>query len=479
MILLKARDIYFNILNSTTKELWLFISSSMIPLIKNENKFFSIIKSLCKNDKIQINILSNSKAEIDILSKQINKIIISDESTSSNIKIRALEKKEVQEEFKSLETTVIAIVDKKISIVIDLKSNNMNSFTNSITFSIYSNNKTFVSSYISIFESLWKYINLFLKFKDINKKLKFQEIDLEKKIELKTHHLLKVNENLIKLNKEFKDEENSFKKANEELLRIDRDKNEFISMISHELRTPLVPIKAYTEILLKESSFGSISEKQKKALQSIYRNIKKQESLVEDILDCTKLEMGQISLLKKDVSISDLFSNVVNDCKPLIGEKQISIITELNTKTINKINCDEKRVEQVLFNLIKNSIDFVPEKDGKIVLMAELEQKKGEEGEELSIVFEKDKNHFVKNIKNYSHIKFTIRDNGNGIPRDKISNLFKKFYQMDTSATRKHTGTGLGLVICKGIVEAHGGRIWIDKNTFSIGVCIKFTIPIN
>ncbi len=183
---------------------------------------------------------------------------------------------------------------------------------------------------------------------------------------------------LIKLNKEFKDKENSFKKANEELLRIDRSKNEFISMISHELRTPLVPIKAYTEMLLKESSFGSISEKQKKALQSIYRNIKKQESLVEDILDCTKLEMGQFSLLKKDVSISDLFSNVVNDCKPMIGEKQISIITELNTKTINKIYCDEKRVEQVLLNLIKNSIDFVPEKDGKIMLMAELEQKEEE-----------------------------------------------------------------------------------------------------
>ena len=473
---LKARDIYFNILNSTTKELWLFISSSMIPLIKNENKFFSIIKSLCKNDKIQINILSNSKAEIDILSKQINKTIISDESTSSNIKIRALEKKEVQEEFKSLETTVIAIVDKKLSIVIDLKSNNMNSFTNSITFSIYSNNKTFVSSYISIFESLWKYINLFLKFKDINKKLKFQEIDLEKKIELKTHHLLKVNENLIKLNNEFKDKENTFKKTNEELLRIDRSKNEFISMISHEIRTPLVPIKAYTEMLLKESSFGSINEKQKKALKSIYRNIKKQETLVEDILDCTKLEMGQFSLIKKDVSISDLFSNVVNDCKSMIGEKQISIITELNTKTINKIYCDEKRVEQVLLNLIKNSFDFVPQKDGKIMLMAELEQK---EEEELNIVFEKDKNHIIKNIKNDSYIKFTIKDNGPGIPLDKIGNLFKKFYQMDTSATRKHTGTGLGLVICKGIVEAHGGRIWIDKNTFSTGVCIKFTIPIN
>src|SRR6476619_7033283 len=374
---LKARDIYFNILTSTRKELLLFIPSSIIPLIKNENKFFSVIKSLCKNDSIQINLLSNSKAEIDILSKQINKT--------------------------------------------------MNSFTNSIAFSICSNNKAIVSSYIYIFESLWKYINLFLQFKDINKKLKSQEIDLGKKIELKTHHLLKVNENLIKLNKEFKDKENTFIKKNEELLRIDRSKNEFISMISHEIRTPLVPIKAYTEMLLKESSFGSINEKQKKALKSIYRNIKKQESLVEDILDYTKLEMGQFSLMKKDVSISDLFSNVLNYCKPIIGEKQISIITELNTKTINKIYCDEKRVEQVLLNLIKNSFDFVPQKDGKIMLMAELEQK--EEEEKLNIVFEKDKNHIIKNIKNDSYIKFTIKDNGPGIPLDKIGNLFKKFYQ--------------------------------------------------
>src|SRR4029079_13736181 len=120
-------------------------------------------------DSIQINLLSNSKAEIDILSKQINKTIKSNESTSSNIKIRAFEKKE-GEEFKSLETIVIAIVDKKISIIIDVKSNNMNSFTNSIAFSICSNNKAIVSSYIYIFESLWKYISLFLQFKDINKK---------------------------------------------------------------------------------------------------------------------------------------------------------------------------------------------------------------------------------------------------------------------------------------------------------------------
>ena len=73
---------------------------------------------------------------------------------------------------------------------------------------------------------------------------------------------------------------------------------------------------------------------------------------------------------------------------------------------------------------------------------------------------------------------FTVKDNGRGIPKDKVDNLFKKFYQIDTSATRKHSGTGLGLVICKGIVEAHGGKIWVDK-TQKNGFSIKFTLPIS
>jgi signal transduction histidine kinase len=153
-----------------------------------------------------------------------------------------------------------------------------------------------------------------------------------------------------------------------ELLRLDKYKNEFISMISHELISPLVSNKEYAEILLKKRSLGQINEKQKKALQYIFRNKKKQGSLVEDILDCTKLELGQINLLKKDALISEIFTNVFNDCKPMIGEKQILIITKSNTRTISTVYCDQKRIEQILINLVKNSIDFVPEKDRKIIL---------------------------------------------------------------------------------------------------------------
>ncbi len=154
-----------------------------------------------------------------------------------------------------------------------------------------------------------------------------------------------------------------------------------------------------------------------------------------------------------------MFTNVLNDLKSILEEKQISIITEINTKSI--VYCDQKRIEQVLSNLIKNSIDFVPEKNGKIILIAE---------ETKEIEKETNKTYYSSNI------MFTIQDNGPGIPQDKICNLFKKFYQMDTSATRKHTGTGLGLVICKGIIEAHSGRIWIDSN-HKDGFKIMFSIP--
>ena len=102
--------------------------------------------------------------------------------------------------------------------------------------------------------------------------------------------------------------------------------------------------------------------------------------------------------------------------------------------------------------MIKNSIDFVPSKNGKIIVRAE----KGEDSKAI----------------------FTVEDNGIGIKQEKASKLFQKFYQIDTSATRKHGGTGLGLAICKGIVEAHGGNIWVDEK-YTNGAAIKFTLPSN
>ena len=288
--------------------------------------------------------------------------------------------------------------------------------------------------------------------------------ELAKQFEKMRQSIKKFIENILEKEKELE-------KANKELVEDEHRKGQFISMISHELRTPIVPIKGYTEMLLHPEKLGSLNEKQIKALKSIYRNIEKLGLLVEDVLDVYKLELGKLNLNKKEVDLSELFENVINDSKMLLEEKQITIISQINTTIDNKVYCDQKRIEQVLFNLIKNSIDFVPEHNGLIILrvdeMNPLPSQSTSIGNSSSDID-------GSNIDPY--FIFTVQDNGKGIQESELNNLFKKFYQIDSSDTRKHGGTGLGLVICKGIIEAHGGKIWIVNNSKMPGTSVKFTL---
>jgi len=233
-----------------------------------------------------------------------------------------------------------------------------------------------------------------------------------------------------------------------ELKKVDEQKDEFAAMVSHELKTPIVPIRLYTEMLLKEKILGrKLDDDQIKALQAIYKNIGSLELLVDDVLDVTKIELGRLRLFKQEVDIQELLKQNIENLSPFTDEKKVTLLNEL--KTSGKIFCDPKRLAQVLSNLVKNSIDFTPENIGKIKLVVE------------------------KNTDSYI---FSVEDNGSGIPEEGRKNLFQKFYQIDTSPTRKHGGTGLGLTICEGIVKAHGGRIWLD-NEYTSGTRFKFTIP--
>ncbi|MBA3749893.1 MAG: sensor histidine kinase [Nitrosopumilus sp.] len=285
----------------------------------------------------------------------------------------------------------------------------------------------------------------------------------------------KVRQSILKSNDTMSKKDIELQKINEELIGIEKQKDEFISMVSHELRTPLVPIKGYTEMLLKPNILGVLNEKQRKAVVSISRNTEKQESLVEDILDVYKFDMGKITLSKKEISISEILNNTINDLKTIVEDNMVSSITaEVNTKTVNTIICDEKRIEQVLANLIKNSLDFIPKKEGKIVIRVEEEKQQN-----ATTATNNQNNHNGNENNTPTYIIFTIEDNGTGIPEDKIDNLFKKFYQLDYGVTRKHGGTGLGLVICKEIIDAHGGKIGFVRNSnIGKGTVVKFTLPI-
>ena len=286
---------------------------------------------------------------------------------------------------------------------------------------------------------------LSLGIEKMRQSIESMKMNLDKLVEQRTKEVETKNAKLL-------EREKDLEKVNQELVNTELAKEEFISMVSHELKTPLTPLKMYVEMFLKSKRLGGLNEKQLKAMKMIHSSVSKLELLINDIFDVYKLDIGRLQLNKKSIEVTRLVQENISELEPITKDKQIEFNAEIIPSDIVNVLCDSKRIEQVIANLVKNSVDFVPEKDGKIMLRAEVDE-------------------------SYQNVIFTVKDNGIGIPREKMDNLFKTFYQVDTTLARKHGGTGLGLVICKGIIEDHGGKIWIDRN-YTHGTSIKFTLPI-
>ena len=185
---------------------------------------------------------------------------------------------------------------------------------------------------------------------------------------------------------------------------------------------------------------------QKKAIQIIYKNSKRLESLIRTLLDVQKLESNGMIFEKKDFDAKKMISELITNFDSQITNKNIDFIISMNSIIIHG---DFERIRQVFSNLIENAMDFVESKNGIIEINA----------------LEKD-----------DHILFQVKDNGVGISNENQKEIFKKFYQKDTSHAREHGGIGLGLVLCKGIIEAHGGKIWCESE-INKGTIFNFTIP--
>ena len=224
-------------------------------------------------------------------------------------------------------------------------------------------------------------------------------------------------------------------------------KEEFSSMMTHELNTPLVPIKGYCEMLKDLETFGPLSEDQLDFIGKIESNATLLERLISDLLDVQKLDMKKMSFLLTEFTLDDFMNELKENNMHLMKAKKIDFTLNYPKDLI--MNTDKQRLRQVLDNLIRNSVDFVPSIDGKISVEAKIKEK---------------------------NIIFCVKDNGPGIPKEKQHNIFKKFYQIDTSATRKHGGTGLGLVICKGITEGLEGKIWLESE-FGKGTSFFICLP--
>ncbi|MFZ0127012.1 MAG: ATP-binding protein, partial [Xanthobacteraceae bacterium] len=224
-------------------------------------------------------------------------------------------------------------------------------------------------------------------------------------------------------------------------------KSQFLANMSHELRTPLNAVLGYTELIL-DSIYGEVPEKARTTLERIQSNGRHLLGLINDVLDLSKIEAGQLTLSLADYSIKGVVHNVYGAVESLATSKNLALKVEL-PKDLPPAHGDERRLTQVLLNLVGNAIKFTD--TGEVAIRTSI-----------------------------SNGSFTVavHDTGPGIAEQDQGKIFEEFQQADSSITKQKGGTGLGLAIAKRIIEMHGGRLWVESE-LGHGSTFAFTVPVN
>jgi PAS domain S-box-containing protein len=251
---------------------------------------------------------------------------------------------------------------------------------------------------------------------------------------------------------------------------IERMKDEFISVVSHELRTPLTSIHGALN-LLASGLVNTESDKGRRVIEIAAESAERLVRLVNDILELERLESGKISLVSQTCNAADLIIKATEMMQVMANRAGITL--SVSPQAI-ELNADPDRIIQVLTNLLGNAIKFSP-RDSTVWLTVEL-QEAGESGRVAELEnFTLSQGHPLTGSLAPT-ILFTVKDQGRGIPEDKLESIFERFHQVDASDSRKKGGTGLGLAICRSIVQQHGGQIWVES-TLGEGSSFYFTLP--
>jgi signal transduction histidine kinase len=235
--------------------------------------------------------------------------------------------------------------------------------------------------------------------------------------------------------------------ANRELAAASQHKSEFLANMSHELRTPLNAVIGFSEVLT-ERMFGELNEKQDEYLRDIHASGQHLLSLINDILDLSKIEAGRMELEVTDFDLPLAIENAMTLVRERAARRSIALHTTVNEQ-LGQIQADERKIRQVLLNLLSNAIKFTPE-GGRI--------------------------HVEARSVNES-IEVAVTDTGVGIAPEDQEAVFEEFRQVGT-AEKKVEGTGLGLTLCRKFVELHGGKIWVTSQV-GVGSTFTFTIPVS
>jgi signal transduction histidine kinase len=239
---------------------------------------------------------------------------------------------------------------------------------------------------------------------------------------------------------------NELEAANRQLAAASRHKSEFLANMSHELRTPMNAILGFSEVL-SEHMFGDLNEKQEEYLKDIHAAGQHLLSLINDILDLSKVEAGRMELELADFDLPTALGNTVMLVRERAGRRGITVETVLDGR-LGEVRGDERKVRQVTLNLLSNAIKFTPE-GGRIEVTA---------------------------VPGEACVEVSVRDTGVGIAPEDQEKVFEEFRQVGT-ADKKVEGTGLGLALSRKFVELHGGRIWVTSE-IGRGSTFTFTLPV-
>src|SRR6266487_2901161 len=359
----RAKDLYLNLVNKAENEIIIMFPTTNAFIRQKNLGVIQFSEEAARKRDVKVRILMPSHKSTEDIVQHLK------ENYDKSINIRYIEKT-------SDTKATILVVDRKVSLVMELRDDSKRTFDEAIGLSTYSNSRPGVLSYVSIFENLWKETELYEQ--------------------LKNHDIMQ---------------------------------KEFINIAAHELRTPIQPILALTGVL--QSQIKDV--KQQEMLEVTIRNAKRLQTLTNDILDVTKIEGRSLELNKEDFNLKDVVLNAMNDItlgRDFLNNENIRLSYDPQRDIL--IQADKGRISQVISNLLSNAIKFTTE--GTILISVE-----------------KDKS---SNNNNNKAIIVSVKDSGQGIDSSILPRLFTKF------ASKSYKGTGLGLFISKGIIEAHGGKIW-------------------
>ncbi|KAG2473168.1 MAG: putative Histidine kinase [Nitrosopumilales archaeon] len=221
-------------------------------------------------------------------------------------------------------------------------------------------------------------------------------------------------------------------------------REEFIAVMAHEMKNTLSSIVSFSEILLSQK-LGKLNDRQKVRLQHILDGGSRLNSMIIDVLDFQKIGLGQLRIEKKKYELEEVCQEAILDISSLSDSKNITVNAHVDQV---EIYCDYFRILQVLNNILNNGIKF------------------SDTGSTITLNAFSDGN----------GILFEVVDEGVGIKESDLNKVFQKFKQSDVTRSLEKEGSGLGLAICKGIVELHGGKIWIESNVGK-GTKVSFTVP--